>query len=258
MLPAVWNEPFRVRSYEIGPDALLTLPHLCDWLQEAAGAHATALGVATDRLLEVGRAWVLTRLQVRVERYPRWREDVSVETWPSAADGLFAQRDFVLTDAGGEGLARATSQWLVIDVARRRPVRLPREVLDLPRAGRSHALAPSREGLPEPEASSKSCRFSVRRADLDLNEHVNNVRYVEWALEAVPEGAREAYQCTGLEVQFRAEALYGDTVESACAWGAGTALHRVSHAGDGRTLASARTQWAPAGERIFARRGANG
>jgi len=246
-MPPVWTEPFRVRAYEIGPDARLTPPHLCDWLQEAAGLHATALGVATDRLLAEGRAWVLTRLQVAVARYPRWREEVTVETWPSAADRLYAQRDFVLSDASGAPLATATSQWLVIDVARRRPVRLPEAVHAIVRPDRPHALAPAAEPLAEPEAPDETRQFSVRRADLDLNEHVNNVRFVEWALEAVPGALRAGRHCARLDVQFRAEALYGDTVESTCAVAGEAASHRVAHAEDGRTLALARSEWAPAG-----------
>jgi medium-chain acyl-[acyl-carrier-protein] hydrolase len=248
MPPQVWSEPFHVRSYEIAADGRLTLPHLCDWLQEAAGNHATALGVATDRLLEDGRAWVLTRLRVEVDRYPTWRETLILETWPSAADGLYAQRDFVLLDGGHQQVARATSQWLVIDVARRRPVRLPPSVLDLHLPDRPHALEPLRDALEAPEDSPHVRQFSVRRSDLDLNDHVNNVRYIEWALEAVPDSVTGS--CRGLDVQFRAESIYGDTIETACSdpRSAGDTLalrHRVTRTADGTLLAVLATRWQP-------------
>lgn len=248
--PPVLEEAFRVRSYEIDPDACLTLPTLCDYLQEAAGNHATALGVATDRLLERGLAWVLARLRLEVERYPRWRETMTVTTWPSAADGLYARRDFLLHDAGGALLGRATSAWFIIDVARRRPVRLPEEVLALPRPERPPALAHEAPALAAPDAPEAERRFTVRRSDLDLNRHVNNVRYVEWALEAVPEALRqparaetESRRCRRLDVQFKAESVYGDTIVSACETSGTTVRHAVRHAEDGRVLALARTDW---------------
>ena len=240
-----WTEPFTVRSYEIGPDGLLRLPTLCDYLQEVAGNHATALGVATDQLHSEGLAWLLARLQVEVERLPAWRETITVETWPSAADGLYAQRDFIVSDEEGNEIARATSQWFVINVARRRPVRLPAEVLAFDLLDRPHALKPAKDALPSLEVPHAERLFNVRRGDLDLNNHVNNVRFIEWALEAVPDAVGDERQPRALDVQFRAESVYGDTVRSACsALGGDELLHEVTREGGDQVLARARTIWA--------------
>lgn len=244
MSSALWRDAYRVRSYEIAPDGLVTLPTLCNYLQESAGNHATALGVATDRLLAGGLAWVLARLQVEVDRFPAWRETLMVETWPSALDRLYAQRDFLVTDADSAEIARATSQWFVMDVARRRPTRPPSSLVEIARPDRPHALAPDRTPLASLEVPEHERLFSVRRSDLDLNQHVNNVRYVEWALEAAPDALTETHRPHRLDVQFRAESVYGDTVHSACASnGSGTLLHRVSRESDDRTLALVRTEW---------------
>ena len=244
--PPLWRDAYRVRSYEIAPDGLLTLPTLCDYLQESAGNHATALGVATDRLLDEGIAWVLTRLRVEVDRYPAWREELTVETWPSALDRLYAQRDFVVTDADGAEIARATSQWFVMDVVRRRPTRPPASLAEVDRPERPHAVAPDRTPLATLEVPEHERLFSVRRSDLDLNQHVNNVRYVEWALEAAPDALDEHHRPHRLDVQFRAESVYGDTVRSACSpteTDDTGLLHLVSRPADDRTLALARTEW---------------
>jgi medium-chain acyl-[acyl-carrier-protein] hydrolase len=245
--PTVWRDDYRVRSYEIAPDGFLTLPNLCNYLQESAGSHATAFGVATDRLLKGGTAWVLARLQVEVERFPAWREQVSIETWPSALDRLYAQRDFLVIDAEGTEIARATSQWFVMDVERRRPTRPPASLAEIDRPDRPHALAPDRTALTTLDVPEHERLFSVRRSDLDLNQHVNNVRYVEWALEAAPDDLTETHRPHRLDVQFRAESVYGDMIRSACGSDASadvpTLLHRVSREADDRVLALARTAW---------------
>jgi len=250
--PSVWHDDYRVRSYEIAPDSLLTLPMLCNYLQESAGNHAGSFGVATDQLLAEGRAWVLARLQVAVDRYPAWREDVTVETWPSALDRLYAQRDFLVRDADDTVVARATSQWFVMDIERRRPTRAPASLVDFERPDRPHALAPDRTSLASLDAPEHERLFSVRRSDLDLNHHVNNVRYVEWALEAAPDALTVSHRPCRLDVQFRAESLYGDTIRSACGPSDGqgsTLLHRVSRESDDRVLALARTTWKKTSEK---------
>ncbi|MBF0200367.1 MAG: hypothetical protein HQK66_03465 [Desulfamplus sp.] len=56
--------------------------------------------------------------------------------------------------------------------------------------------------------------FSVRMHDLDLNGHVNNAVFVEWAVETVPEDILSRYSPMTIDVIFQKEALYGDTVVS--------------------------------------------
>ena len=210
--PLVWTEPFTVRAYEVGPDETASALTVCDLLQEAAGEHARASDREGFALPGGGRStWVLSRLRLRVDRRPRMRERVEVETWPASLDGLRATRDFRVT-SGGETLATATSLWFLIDVARRRPVRLPPEMDGFEVPGKLRAL--TFDGAPEPAAPAETehrSTFAVRRSDLDRVGHANNVRFVEWALEALPsdDGLR------GVDVLYRSEAVYGDAVMSA-------------------------------------------
>ena len=122
--PLVWSEPFSIRAYEVGPDETASVLTVCDLLQEAAGEHARASDREGFPLPDGGWAtWVLSRLRVVMHRRPAMREQIAVETWPSAMDGLRASRDFRVTGADGALLAAATSLWFLIDVDRRRPVR---------------------------------------------------------------------------------------------------------------------------------------
>jgi medium-chain acyl-[acyl-carrier-protein] hydrolase len=250
MPPEIWKEPFTVRAYEADASGCLSLSGLCDWLQEAAGNHATALGVATDRLLEERRAWVLSRLRVRVQRLPQWREELFIETWPSAENGIVAERDFLLRTSGGDEIARAISHWVVIDVERRRPVRLPAGVVDLRLPERERVLATPLATVPSPGDVAVSHRLSVRRGDLDLNRHVNNSRYVTWAVETVPAHLLETHVCSGVDVQFRAEGVHGDdlAVVSGAPEQAGEETHvrhAVTRLRDGSPLAVVATAWRP-------------
>ena len=236
----VHTEPFTIRAYEVGPDEAASVLVVCDLLQEAAGEHARASDREGFPLPDDGWAtWAMSRLRVRIARLPRIREAIAVETWPSAVDRVRAERDFRVT-AGAEPLAVATSQWFLIDVERRRPVRLPRAMdgfaaLDKERALRLDAPAPA-----APDAAEHRAVFPVRRSDLDRVGHANNVRFVEWVLEALPsdDGLAE------VDVLYRSEAVAGDTVVSeAGPLAEGVRAHRLSRESDGRILALARTAW---------------
>jgi medium-chain acyl-[acyl-carrier-protein] hydrolase len=240
-----FSEQFRVRAYEAGPDGRVTVQTVCNYLQEVAGNHARELGLATDQLIGQGLAWVLGRLQVRVDRYPFWWQEIGVETWPSAVDGMTAQRDFLLTDDSGRPVGAATSTWLIIDLEKRRAIRMPDFVHALPRPEREPALEHRPPQPLAPAEAEVERRFTVRMSDLDMNRHVNNVRFIEWALEAVPEDVRAGRALRWFDVLFRAESNYGDEVVSACGrLPDGRLAHRVSRASDDRELALLTTEWA--------------
>ena len=238
--PLVWTEPFRIRATEVGPDERATVLALADLLQEAAGEHARASG-REHFDLEAGRGtWVLARMRLAVARRPALREAVTVETWPSAYEGVRVHRDFLLRGEGGAVDVRATSVWFVIDVARRRPVRLPPSMHTFgPPADHERALDVG--DPPEAPASVEAEQaFAVRHADLDRVGHANNVRFLEWALEAAggADGLRE------IDVAYRAEAVLGDRVVSLVGPRVdGVRAHEIVREADGRTLARARTLW---------------
>lgn len=180
---------------------------VCRLLETAAGEHAAALGAGTESLRTEGRAWMLARLGLRAVRWPSPGEEVEVRTWPSRRTaGARAWREFELMDKEGRLVAEAASIWLMVDLARRWPVRLPRFLHELPFPARDTAvefLAP-----PSPAGPPTRCAsWRVESAHLDINEHVNNVIWVEWAEEAAgwPRPAR-------LQADYVGEARRGETV----------------------------------------------
>ncbi len=243
----VWTESFRVHSYEVGPHGHASIQTLCNYFQEAAGNHAEALGVSRDAMLTRGTAWVLMRLRMQVDHYPAWKDTVQLETWPSGIDGLFATREFVLRDAEGTALGCGTSAWAVIDVARRRPTRVPDDLYAIEPPDRARPLAFASRRVPALERVDHARRFDVRFSDLDLNEHVNNVRYVEWAIEALPEATLTAQYPVEVDIAFRAETTFGARIVTEAQQipeaEETVFLHAVRHAADGRLAAQARTRW---------------
>ena len=244
---SVWTESFRVRSYDVTPGGTASVLALADYFQEAAGRHADALGVSMQEFLDEGKAWVLAHLHLQLERRPRWNDTVEIETWPSGLDRLFARREFVFRDETGTQLAQGTSAWLVIDVERRRPLRPPSVLHDIDTPDRPRPVDADLDDLPAPDRVDRTRDFTVRYHDLDLNRHVNNVRYLEWALETLPAEVLDEYECLALALQFEAEATHGDPIRATAALqhdgGTLRVRHRLAHAGSDETLARAVTTW---------------
>jgi len=242
-----YREGFQVRSYETDTQGRLQIPILCQFLEEAAVAHAAILGVAVEVLIKSGVAWVLSRLHLEMERWPAADEEIFIETWPEATSRLFTERRFEVLDSTERRIGAVSTLWLVLDLARRRPVRLPPQVTD---RLREHELGPEPRkfgDLVAPDPIDRELGYTVRRSDLDLVDHVNNTSYVEWAIEAVPDEVWSAADLAELEIHFLSECHHGQTVVSrsqATDRGDSTHVrHQLTREEDGIEVARALTSW---------------
>jgi acyl-ACP thioesterase len=247
MVELLHTKPFTVRYYEVGPSRLVRPATLLDYLQDTAAEHALLLSIGVQHLHRRDLTWVLSRLRLTVDRYPGVGEAVLVRTWPSTRGSLSSYREFEVLDQEGAIVARATTAWVLLDMVRRRPVRLAEFLPDYPLEPR-RAIDDDFPPLQRQESSVREVRFTVRQSDLDMNRHVNNAVYVGWALESSAAEVAEDSRAVDLEVAYRAEALAGDTVAVRCALeasaGSGRFLHEIVRLPDDRELARLRVRWA--------------
>ena len=234
---------FKVRSYECGPDGRATLPTICNLFQEAASLHAAFLGFGKGDFAAAGEniSWVLTRMVVKMNRYPVWENDLTVETFPRGGRKIVAWRDFEVKDAKGETLGVASSEWMIIDLATRKIHAIPEKVFAAndPKNTPVLGLEPfAKFRFPESVGGDARAPLSctAMKSQIDLNGHVNNVHYISWMLEPC-----ESRCPAEMEVVFRSETFAGDEVRVETAAADGYTYHRVS-APDGKDHIVARTK----------------
>jgi acyl-ACP thioesterase len=246
-----WEEQFKVRAYEVGMNGALTMQSVCNWLQEIAGNHAFHLGVAVNHLIKKNLTWVLSRLHVQITRYPFWRETVIIQTWPAEVDHLFAVRDFEIYDLKDQLIGKATTSWMLLDIKQRKPVAIPDYIHHMHAENPGRAIADKFDKLPVMQQIQDEKIFHVRLSDLDVNRHVNNVNYIEWGLETIPEEIWQTYLLSDMQITFRAESNYGDRIisqsESQNEDNNKVYIHQLVREENQRELARLRTLWIPIG-----------
>lgn len=240
---AIFENELPVRYHELDSHGNVSPVTLLNYLQDTAGLHSARLGISVSDLRRQGLTWVLSRIHLVVTRYPRAEENVLIRTWPATRHGLFSCREFELTGAGEKLFGRATTSWAALDIVSRRPVKLEKHLPEYP-LHPHRAVEDDFTTMPNyPGLSTAEYPFRVLRSDLDTNHHVNNAIYAGWALETVPDEIA-AGTLVELEISFRAEVLYGETILSRCiVTEPGLCLHQIANNKDGRELARLRTRW---------------
>jgi acyl-ACP thioesterase len=254
IMEPVLEKRFLVRSYELDSRGWARPTLLLGYIQEASVEHARLLGISVRDLRPLGLTWVLSRMHLALYGTLSFNEELLVRTWPSTREGRFSCREFEFLAADGRMVGAATGSFAVLDVASRRPVDINERVPAYPLLPR-RAIDDDFATLPSLDHAEAELSFRVGRREIDFNRHVNNVVYAEWALETVPEEIAERCRLLELEIAFRGEALYGDTVVARSSAmpdrSPATFLHQIARPGDGAELTRLISRWGdgPAGQR---------
>jgi medium-chain acyl-[acyl-carrier-protein] hydrolase len=236
---------FDLKTYELDFHGRVPVAVIYRFMQEAAEHDAVERQFDTETLLRKNLTWMLLRMQIRFQNFPEGRQEIEVETWPSGIDSRYAFREFRLFAAKQQNLfAVASSVWLLIDRERQRPVQLA-PFFDPSDRQRTEPMVVARQ--PEPNPSGEVLlrkEFPVRLADLDINNHVNNLHYLEWVVESVPEEYWAGRTIVELDLEYKKQVMYGDTVrvETVPASGGGF-FHRMTSPKTTGDILTARTVW---------------
>ena len=207
-------QDLRVPCYQTNRQTFLKPAAFMDMAQEIAYWAASELGFGYDTLHVHHTAWVLSRMHLHFDSFPKWREDVRLYTWHKGAEGLFYLRDFDLRDQEGKSIIQGTSSWVVIDERTRRFVRPEdlQNLLDIENVDNAIDTPSPKIQLPREADPEKVGEHTVAFSDLDLVGHTNNVRYVVWAMDCLPlEEAEKPVR--DLYINFNKETTHGETVE---------------------------------------------
>lgn len=208
-----YRECFKIGSFDTDLNGKAKLTSICNFLQEIAGNHVDVIHQGIDDLKANNMAWVLARLKVKMIHFPIWKDKIEIETWSIGTDGLFGNREFKIFNSKGKTIAIASSSWLVINTINKRPVRLQKIVEKIP----LHICTPLFKNplgkLQIRNELSPKNDILIHYSDIDINQHVNNVKYIKWIIDSCPLELLENKEIEQLEINFLQETKLEDELK---------------------------------------------
>ncbi len=165
----------------------LTMSVLGNHLLNCAGFHAADRGFGIATLNENHYTWVLSRLAVELENMPCQYEGFSIQTWVENVYRLFTDRNFAILDKEGKAVGYARSVWAMISMETRKPADLLTlhggSITDYVCDKECPISKPGRIKVTEKTPVSE---YQTRYSDIDINGHVNSIKYIEHILDLFP------------------------------------------------------------------------
>ncbi len=206
---------FRVEPFHVDFSGHLFLGILGNHLLNAADHHSDRRGWGITYLLAHNCTWVLSRLCIEMSEMPRQYELVVVETWVEDVIRLFTSRNFLIRSAAdGHVYGYARSIWAMIDTHTRQPVDLlsfkDGDILQYVIPAEEKACPIARHGRVRVAAAEPVRRVHTYYDDVDINGHINSIKYVEHVLDLFPRERFATQRIRRFEIAYKSEALWGD------------------------------------------------
>ena len=212
-LTMYYEQTFRVEGRDADPFNQCRPSSLLNLLQETAIRHAIELHVSRQEMMERYHCfWMMARLWYRLEKPVYWDDKLTVRTFHRGNKGIAMYRDFDLF-RNGEPIGEAVSTWVLADLTDRKLLKLSQvaEVEGTTGGELCKSITLHKIRMPE-ELEPKENRL-LHYSDCDVNGHVNNVRYADFACDAVrldKEGAGKFV--SELQISFLRECRPGETL----------------------------------------------
>ena len=204
---------FKITLTMLGKNIYISNKGFLSILQDAAEMHSASIGCGVTDIDTTNYSWALLNWKFKIISRPKYGETVTIRTWSRYSTKLYSYRDFEVLNSDGEVVAIATSKWVLIDVAKRKIAKIEESLISkyLPEDKSVFGIV-ELDKLTEPEGSTNVVDYKIRKADIDVNNHVNNLNYIDIALEAFPEDANVFNSCSEMEILYKHQIKLDDDV----------------------------------------------
>lgn len=208
---SILHQDWEITFLQCYPNGYLKYTDLCNILQLTAGLHAELGGISFSDMQVHQQAWVLSRMRVEIKRLPKWKETVTVKTWINSLENSRSIRCLEMY-LGEEKIVGCETFWAVFNTVKRRPenLALPHEHFE---KYPDRATATSFSKIDFQHDMQLLGTHEVKLSDLDIVNHANSVKYLEWCLDLVDLDLIENQRIASFEMNYLKEVSLKHSVQ---------------------------------------------
>jgi medium-chain acyl-[acyl-carrier-protein] hydrolase len=207
------RKDYLVHSYEVDRYNRLTLEKMVNYAQDIAMIQGEELGIGQTHLESKNVAWVVSRFDIAVKRYPAFNEVITIETQPVGFHRLLADRTFNFYDAEGNAVVTINSQWAMVDAIRGRIKKIDDYYPKAYDFDFDDNIRIKYDKVDSVEYPDYGIDIRACNGDIDFNRHVNNGKYLGWVTDSMPFEMLSTGNVKRVNIAYKKEALLGERIK---------------------------------------------
>lgn len=183
----IFSEIYQTRIEDYDINGFLSLEAVLRIFENIGSHHSDSVSNSVIEGSLDGIAWIFVEWAIEIINLPKYGEPVKVQTWVSGkAPSASVLRNFILNDSRGSKLVKGTAKFALFDLNKRKPTRISTELFELYSPEKNIVLENKSPRPTESDVYDYEINLAQRRSDIDFNGHVHNIKYLTYALEALP------------------------------------------------------------------------
>lgn len=203
---------YQIHSFDVDYKYDLKPSKFLSFFQDAAMSESEKLGYGKKYLEENNLTWVITRYNIQINKYPKYRDNIKVQTYMLYCKKLFAFRKFEVFSENNELLAEATAAFMLIDKTNNKALVMNDDIKNMYQYKDENDEKVNFNNINLVDNSTIEKQYEVRYNDIDVNMHVNNAVYFIWTIETLPSEYIFEYRISKIEINFKKEGLLDDKI----------------------------------------------
>lgn len=183
-------------------------------LENVAGMQSEKVGFGLSSIEKTGLSWVLLAWKIKVLNRPIYNTKITIKTWPRSANKIYTYRDFEIYDEKDRLCAIATSKWTLVNIQTGKLSGLSKEIINMYDFEQKSVFEEEEvEKLKEPTITTHEIKLDVFRSQIDVNNHVHNLCYLDFAYETLPEEVYNQEEFNNIEIMYKKQVKYGNKIK---------------------------------------------
>jgi len=179
---SILSKDWEINFLQCYPNGYLKYTELCNLFQLTAAIHSEVGGISFSDMQKFHQAWVLSKMRIEIKRLPKWTDTVTVKTWIKSLENSRSTRCLELY-LGEEKIVGCETFWAVFNTKTRRPEALALPHEHFKKFPNDNATKKSYSKINLQQEFEEIAERNILLSDLDIVNHANNVKYLEWCLD---------------------------------------------------------------------------
>lgn len=213
----IYEDFYKVNFMHTGFKGEMSNKSFLSIMENLAEAHSAYCHISFSDLKKYDLSWVILNWKLKVFKRPKADETLRVQTWCTGFNKILIYRDFNVFNEKNELCAIATSKWCMVNISLGKMAKLPDDI-----DKKYHIVYTNKvfdeNDIPKiliPNENYVDCdTYKIRRFDIDINKHVHNLNYLNFAMEVLPFDVFIGKELNNVEICYKKEIKYGETIKS--------------------------------------------